>query len=83
MFYLGRDDRLMAVAVTPSEGGLQFGIPAPLFPLRIRGADVRYHYAVTHDGQRFLVNTVVEDVPGTPINVWMDWLAGVKRGTDD
>jgi hypothetical protein len=25
----------------------------------------------------------VEDVPGTPINIWVDWLAGVRRGTDD
>lgn len=83
LFYLGRNEQLTAVAVAPSPGGLSFGIPAPLFPLRVRGGDVRYHYAVSRDGQRFLVNTVVEDVPGTPINVWMDWLAGVGRGTDD
>jgi Tol biopolymer transport system component len=79
LFYLGSGEQLMAVAVTPSPRGLAFGTPVPLFPLRIRGADVRYHYAVSRDGHRFLVNTVVEDVPGTPINVWMDWLAGVTK----
>jgi hypothetical protein len=83
LFYLGREDQLMAVTVQATATGLAFDRPTPLFKLRIRGADVRYHYAVARDGQRFLVNTVVEDVPGTPINVWMDWLAGVKRGTDD
>lgn len=83
LFYLGRDDQLAAVAVQTRAAGLAFERPTPLFKLRIRGADVRYHYAVSRDGQRFLVNTVVEDVPGTPINVWVDWLAGVTKGTDD
>ncbi len=83
LFYLGREDHLTAVPVTSVAAGLAFGRPTPLFKLRIRGSDVRYHYAVARDGQRFLVNTVVEDVPGTPINVWVDWLAGVTKGTDD
>lgn len=83
LFYLGRNDMLTAVSVRHTATGLDFDRPAPLFPLRIRGADVRYHYAVASDGQRFLVNTVVEDVPGTPINVWMDWLTGTVHGTDD
>ena len=83
LFYLGRDDQLTAVAVEATPAGLAFDRPTALFKLRIRGADVRYHYAVARDGQRFLVNTVVEDVPGTPLNVWVDWLAGVTRGTED
>jgi eukaryotic-like serine/threonine-protein kinase len=83
LFYLGREDHLTAVTVRATAAGLEFDRPAPLFKLRIRGADVRYHYAAAQDGQRFLANTVVEDVPGTPINVWVDWLAGVTKGTDD
>ena len=83
LFYIGRDDTITAVAVRPAPTGLDFDRPAPLFPVRIRGADVRYHYAVSRDGQRFLVNTVVEDVPGTPIHVWVNWLSGVRQGTDD
>jgi eukaryotic-like serine/threonine-protein kinase len=83
LFYLGREDQLTAVAVRPAPGGLEFDRPVALFRLRVRGADVRYHYAVSRDGQRFLVNTVVEDVPGTPIHVWVNWLAGVAKGTDD
>jgi len=80
IFYLGRQDTLMSVAVTPAGANLNAAGPAPLFRTRIRSADVRYHYAASPDGERFLVNTVVEDAPGTPINVWIDWLAGT-RGT--
>ena len=83
VFYLGRNDTLTAVAVDATEAGLDFARPEPLFGVRIRGADVRYHYAVSPDGQRFLVNTVVEDVPGTPIHVWVEWLSGIRRPTDD
>jgi hypothetical protein len=83
LFYLGRNDTLTAVAVREAASGLEFDKPAPLFSARIRGADVRYHYAVADNGRRFLVNTVVEDVPGTPINVWMDWLAPTVRGTEN
>jgi dipeptidyl aminopeptidase/acylaminoacyl peptidase len=77
LFYLGRENTLMAVPVTASPGGVRFGRPAALFRVRIRGADVRFHYAVTPAGDRFLVNTVVEDVPGTPLNVWEHWLSGL------
>ncbi len=46
MFYLGRQDQLTAVTVEATASGLAFARPTPLFKLRIRGADVRYHYAV-------------------------------------
>ena len=51
--------------------------------------DAASHFWVVNgtqwDGDEMIVdvNTVVEDVPGTPINVWVDWLSGVRRGTDD
>ncbi|MBI3330168.1 MAG: hypothetical protein HYZ81_26100, partial [Nitrospinae bacterium] len=38
-----------------------------------------YHYDVTADGQRFLVNTVVEEPPAPPITVVLNWTAGLKR----
>ena len=84
LFYLGRDDRLTAVAVA-GDGGRP-GVRSPDAAVS-SSASAAPTCAITtrssRDGQRFLVNTVVEDVPGTPINVWVDWLAGVKRGTDD
>ncbi len=76
LFYLGRENTLMAVPVAASGRDLRFGRPEGLFVLRIRGSDVRFHYAAAPAGDRFLVATVVEDVPGTPLNVWERWLRG-------
>lgn len=75
LFYLGRENTLMSVPVGVSGRDLHFGRPEPLFVLRIRGSDVRFHYAAAPAGDRFLVATVVEDVPGTPLNVWERWLS--------
>jgi hypothetical protein len=38
-----------------------------------------YQYDVTADGQRFLVNTLVEASPAPPITVVLNWIAGLKR----
>jgi hypothetical protein len=51
------------------------GALTPLFKVRVTDRDVRYHYAVTADGKRFLVNTVIEDGRATPLNVWVNWQA--------
>jgi len=36
-------------------------------------------YAVTANGQRFLINAVVETEPNAPLTVWVNWTAGVKK----
>ena len=36
-------------------------------------------YAVTGDGQRFLINTIVETEPKSPLTVWVNWPVGVKK----
>ena len=36
-------------------------------------------YTVTGDGQRFLINAVVETEPNAPLTVWTNWMAGVKK----
>ena len=38
-----------------------------------------YHYDVTADGQHFLVNTLVEEPPVSPITVVLNWIAGLKQ----
>ena len=83
MFYLGREDRPTAVAVEATASGLGFDRPRRSSSCASAAPTCAITTRSRLDGQRFLVNTVVEDVPGTPINVWMDWLAGVSRGTDD
>ena len=36
-------------------------------------------YTVTGDGQRFLVNSPVEEVSQTPISVVLNWTAALKK----
>jgi hypothetical protein len=57
IFYLTPDRTLVAVPVS-WQSGFQPGRPVPLFKTRIVGplfAGMRYPYAVTRDGQRFLM----------------------------
>lgn len=44
-----------------------------------RARDVRAHYAVSADGQRFLVHTVDASDRGAPIQVVVNWPAGASR----
>jgi hypothetical protein len=81
LYYVGFDDRLMAVPVRPSTGGdtLELGTPEPLFATRVGGALQVVNsqaYMVAPDGQRFLMNTVVEQSP-TPLTVILNWQPSV------
>jgi len=65
LFYVAPDGKLMAVAmhVTPDGRTLEPSSPIPLFVTRIsstRTGGSRHEYVVTADGQRFLMNTFVE-----------------------
>jgi Tol biopolymer transport system component len=79
LFYVTPDDRLMAVKTEFSADGssIEVGAPVPLFATRIggavRGVD-RQQYMVSADGQRFLMNTVIEE-PASPIIVLLNWKA--------
>lgn len=57
MFYIAPDARLMSVAVSRSPSGLAFGVPRALFRMPLgRSLGVGgQSYAVSRDGQRFLV----------------------------
>lgn len=79
LFYIGPDRRLMVVDIKP---GPQFhvGVPKPLFETRVPTiTDFRNHYAVTADGQRFLVNSMTEQRGSTPIDVVKNWTILLKR----
>jgi hypothetical protein len=52
--------------------------PVPLFTTRVRGGPVQtsgsHEYAVSPDGQRFLVNTLIGDEAVTsPITLVLNW----------
>jgi Tol biopolymer transport system component len=75
LFFLGLDRKLRAVAVK-TEHGFEPGIQQVLFEARTNvpaGLATRAFYAVSGDGRRFLVDTVVSDGGRIPITVVLNW----------
>jgi hypothetical protein len=40
---------------------------------------VRYEYAVSSDGQRFLINTLPEETASSPVTVVLNWTTTLKK----
>jgi eukaryotic-like serine/threonine-protein kinase len=79
LFYLSADRKLMSVQV---KGGsnLEAEAPRPLFDVAVPSSESgRNHYVVTGDGERFLVNTLVEDAVRSPAAVVLNWTAELKN----
>jgi eukaryotic-like serine/threonine-protein kinase len=70
LFYVSPDDRLMAVPVQVKDAGakIEVGKPQALFTMRPQS-----FYAVSSDGQRFLLNTPLADTPTPPITLILNW----------
>ena len=76
LFYLAPDRRLMAVAVKAGET-FEADSPRTLFRTELDAAATRQSYAVSLDGQRFLLN--VSDQAGSPpMTVVLNWPALLK-----
>ena len=78
LFFIGLDDRLMAVPITwpPGGGSPEPGTPVPLFATHVGGAaqaSSRQQYFVSPDGQRFLMNTILQAAPVSPITLIVNW----------
>jgi Tol biopolymer transport system component len=78
LFYVAPDSRLMAVPVTlTTQARPDIGTASPLFVARLAGDVVpggnKQQYAVSSDGQRFLMNVATEHPPVTPITVILHW----------
>jgi len=87
LFYLSPDGKLMAVEV---KAGSTFETVAakPLFDAHVRGwigsgvgtgINARDNYAVSRDGQRFLLNSLTAPSASSPIIVVMNWTADLKK----
>ena len=78
LFYIALDGQLMVVPVRLSDGVIERGTPDSLFFTRIAGGPVQgtdpHQYAVSRNGQRFLISTVTE-VDNSPITVILNWKA--------
>jgi Tol biopolymer transport system component len=77
IYYMGSDNKLMAVEVKPSGAVFEVGSPRELFTLKGPGGR-GYGYDVTADGKRFLVNSRIEGAI-TPITVVLNWPRKLKK----
>jgi Tol biopolymer transport system component len=77
LFYVARDGTLMAAAVNGQGQEFEVGGVRPLFGLRTN-AGGRYPYDVSADGQRFLVNTIVETTTQPPITLVVNWASALR-----
>jgi len=80
LFYLALDQTLMSVAVRGGET-FEASVPTPLFKASFPAPIPAYwrNYVATGDGQRFLVSALVAETAATPINVVMNWTAGLRK----
>jgi serine/threonine protein kinase len=79
LFYMAPDGRLMAVSVGRTSAGQppELGSPVALFSANVESAirgGISHEYAVSNDGQRFLMNTYTEHT-GSPITLVLNTLA--------
>ena len=79
IFYVSLDSKMMAapVKLSPEGKSLETTTPAALFPVRIAGGPLpgawKQQYAVSSDGQRFLVNLAVDEGAASPITLILYW----------
>jgi dipeptidyl aminopeptidase/acylaminoacyl peptidase len=82
LFFIAMDGQLMAVPIQLIDAQAEIGKPAPLFRTNVGGAVTlgvtRQQYAVSADGQRFLMNTVVAEANASPISLILGWKGGRK-----
>jgi serine/threonine protein kinase len=77
LFYIAVDRKLMAVEVKLG-ATFEAKSPQPLFATRVLTiTEFRNHYAVTRDGQRFLINSLIEETTTNPITVVVNWTTGL------
>jgi Tol biopolymer transport system component len=82
IFYIAPDRTLMAVQVSTDGDALEPSAPVPLFPTRISGLlgiGLRFNYAVSPDGERFLIATDVGEATDAPIIVVLNWTALLEK----
>ncbi|MGB7069593.1 MAG: protein kinase [Pyrinomonadaceae bacterium] len=81
LFYLSPDRNLMAVPVDIT-GTFSFGKPAGLFttkvPLTSLSGD-RNNFLASPDGQRFFINSLVDERNTKPLTLVLNWENGVRR----
>jgi serine/threonine protein kinase len=78
LFYLSGDKKMMAVEVKIGKT-FESGIPHPLFDVSSLKDLLGNSYAVTADGQRFLMRTSVEADQSTPMTIVLNWTSSLRK----
>jgi hypothetical protein len=83
LFYFAPDSMLMAVSVTTTGGTFQPSVPKALFRAPVlggvgAGAGVAWRWDISGDGQRFLINTALDEATATPLTVVLNWQSAIK-----
>jgi eukaryotic-like serine/threonine-protein kinase len=80
LFYLGPEQTLMSVAVQSGDA-FEAAVPRALFKANFPPVVPAYwaNYCATADGQRFLVCELLPAATATPINVVLNWTAGLPK----
>jgi hypothetical protein len=65
----------MAVTVAMDKGAVELGVTKALFDVDMPEVSAPYptEYAVSTDGQRFLVNTIIEQTSRPPLTIVLNW----------
>ena len=81
LFYISADRKLTAVPVVTDDETFTAGAPRMLFDVDVPEPTAPYptDYAVTADGQRFLVNTVVDQPTRPALTVILNWAAALTK----
>jgi len=80
LFYVAPDQTFMSVGVRVAEG-FEALPPVALFSANFPPSVPAYwrYYVPTADGQRFLVAALLAEAGASPINVVLNWTAGLKK----
>jgi Tol biopolymer transport system component len=77
LFYLSPDYSVVSVSFAPGTPPV-IGRPKPLFRAPVNTSTSRNHYAVTPDGQRFLINVEDQSSYLSPITVMVNWTEALE-----
>jgi len=81
LFYLSAEGRMMAVPVRLGTS-FEAGSPGALFQTHLRqpiSAQDMFSYDVTSDGQKFLINTKVDEPNAAPLSVILNWASEMEK----
>jgi Tol biopolymer transport system component len=79
LFYVARNNKLMAASVNASATDFEVTAAHAVLNIHPPGAATGYQYDVSADGQRFLVNTIVEATALPPITLVVNWPASLQK----